>query len=73
LFGTKLPCKFRICERWKHANPTEEVAKAILYTVTSYNIELIALVGNDIIMMMETKKSMSNEDFRRMMMQSCIG
>jgi hypothetical protein len=60
LFGTRLPCKFKICERLEHANSPEEVTKAILYTITSYNIELIAVVGNDIIMMMETKKSLSN-------------
>jgi hypothetical protein len=40
--------------------PPEEVTQAMLYTVTSYNIELIAVIGNDIIMMMEIKKSLSN-------------
>ena len=57
----------------EHATPPEEVAKAILHVVTSNNPELRFPVGNDIIMMLETKKSMSDEDFRKMMMQSIIG
>jgi short-subunit dehydrogenase len=57
----------------EHATPPEEVAKAILHAVTSNNPELRYLVGNDMIMMAETKKSMSDEDFRKMMMQSIIG
>ena len=57
----------------EHATPPEEVAKAILHAVISNNPELRHLVGNDIIMMAETKKSMSDEDFRKMMMQSIIG
>ncbi len=57
----------------EHATPPEEVAKAILHAVTSNNPELRFPVGNDIIMMLETKKSMSDEDFRNMMMQSIIG
>jgi short-subunit dehydrogenase len=57
----------------EHATPPEEVAKAILHVVTSNNPELRYLVGNDMIMMAETKKSMSDEDFRKMMMQSIIG
>jgi short-subunit dehydrogenase len=57
----------------EHATPPEEVAKAILHAVISNNPELRSLVGNDIIMMLETKKSMSDEDFRKMMMQSIIG
>jgi short-subunit dehydrogenase len=57
----------------EHATPPEEVAKAILHAITSNNPELRYLVGNDMIMMTETKKSMSDEDFRKMMMQSIIG
>lgn len=57
----------------EHATPPEEVAKAILHVVTSNNPELRFPIGNDIIMMLETKKSMSDEDFRKMMMQSIIG
>jgi short-subunit dehydrogenase len=57
----------------EHATPPEEVAKAILRVVTSNNPELRFPIGNDIIMMLETKKSMSDEDFRKMMMQSIIG
>ena len=57
----------------EHATPAEEVAKAILHAITSNNPELRYLVGNDMIMMAETKKSMSDEDFRKMMMQSIIG
>ena len=57
----------------EHATPPEEVAKAILHVVTSNNPELRFPVGNDIIMMLETKKSMSDEDFRKIMMQSIIG
>jgi short-subunit dehydrogenase len=57
----------------EHATPPEEVAKAILHVVTSTNPELRFPIGNDIIMMLETKKSMSDEDFRKMMMQSIIG
>ena len=57
----------------EHATPPEEVAKAILHPVISNNPELRYLVGNDIIMMAETKKSMSDEDFRKMMMQNIIG
>ena len=57
----------------EHATPPEEVAKAILHVVTSNNPEVRFPVGNDIIMMLETKKSMSDEDFRKMMMQSIIG
>jgi short-subunit dehydrogenase len=57
----------------EHATPPEEVAKAILHAITSNNPELRYLVGNDMIMMVETKKSMSEEDFRKMMMQSIIG
>ena len=57
----------------EHATPPEEVAKAILHAVISNNPELRYLVGNDIIMMAETKKSMSDEDFRKMMMQNIIG
>ena len=57
----------------EHATPPEEVAKAILHAVTTNNPELRYLVGNDMIMMAETKKSMSDEDFRKMMMQSIIG
>jgi short-subunit dehydrogenase len=57
----------------EHATPPEEVAKAILHAITSNNPELRYLVGNDIIMMAETKKSMSDEDFRKMMMQSILG
>jgi short-subunit dehydrogenase len=57
----------------EHATPPEEVAKAILHAVTSNNLELRFPVGNDIIMMLETKKSMSDEDFRNMMMQNIIG
>ena len=57
----------------EHATPPEEVAKAILHAVISNNPELRYLVGNDMIMMAETKKSMSDEDFRKMMMQSIIG
>jgi short-subunit dehydrogenase len=57
----------------EHATPPEEVAKAILHAVISKNPELRYLVGNDMIMMAETKKSMSDEDFRKMMMQSIIG
>ena len=57
----------------EHATPPEDVAKAILHAITSNNPELRYLVGNDIIMMAETKKSMSDEDFRKMMMQSIIG
>jgi short-subunit dehydrogenase len=57
----------------EHATPPEEVAKAILHAVTSNNPELRFPVGNDIIMMLEKKKSMSDEDFRNMMMQSIIG
>jgi NAD(P)-dependent dehydrogenase (short-subunit alcohol dehydrogenase family) len=57
----------------EHATPPEEVAKAILHAVNSNNPELRYLVGNDMIMMAETKKSMSDEDFRKMMMQSIIG
>jgi short-subunit dehydrogenase len=57
----------------EHATPPEEVAKAILHAITSNNPELRYLVGNDMIMMAETKKSMSDEDFRKMMMQSIIG
>jgi short-subunit dehydrogenase len=57
----------------EHATPAEEVAKAILHAITSNNPELRYLVGNDIIMMAETKKSMSDEDFRKMMMQSILG
>jgi short-subunit dehydrogenase len=43
----------------EHATPPEEVAKAILHAVISKNPELRYLVGNDIIMMAETKKSTS--------------
>ena len=57
----------------EHATPPEEVAKAILHAITSNNPELRYLVGNDMIMMAETKRSMSDEDFRKMMMQSIIG
>jgi short-subunit dehydrogenase len=57
----------------EHATPPEQVAKAILHAVTYNNPELRFPVGNDIIMMLETKKSMSDEDFRNMMMQSIIG
>ena len=57
----------------EHATPPEEVAKVILHAVISNNPELRYLVGNDMIMMAETKKSMSDEDFRKMMMQSIIG
>ena len=57
----------------EHATPPEEVAKAILHAITSNNPELRYLVGNDMIMMAETKKSMSDEDFRKMMMQTIIG
>lgn len=57
----------------EHATPPEEVAKAILHAVISNNPELRYLVGNDIIMMAETRKSMSDKDFRKMMMQSIIG
>lgn len=57
----------------EHATPPEEVAKAILHVVTSNNPELRFPIGNDIIMMLETKKSMSDEDFRKMMMQNIIG
>ena len=57
----------------EHATPPEEVAKTILHAITSNNPELRYLVGNDMIMMVETKKSMSEEDFRKMMMQSIIG
>lgn len=57
----------------EHATPPEEVAKAILHVVTSNKPELRFPVGNDIIMMLETKKSMSDEDFRKMMIQSIIG
>ena len=57
----------------EHATPPEEVAKAILHAITSNNPKLRYLVGNDMIMMAETKKSMSDEDFRKMMMQSIIG
>jgi NAD(P)-dependent dehydrogenase (short-subunit alcohol dehydrogenase family) len=57
----------------EHATPPEEVAKAILHAVITKNPELRSLVGNDIIMMLETKKSMSDEDFRKMMMHSIIG
>ena len=57
----------------EHATPPEEVAKAILHVVTSNNPELRFPIGNDIIMMLETKKSMSDEDFRKIMMQSIIG
>jgi short-subunit dehydrogenase len=57
----------------EHATPPEEVAKVILHAVITKNPELRSLVGNDIIMMLETKKSMSDEDFRKMMMQSIIG
>jgi NAD(P)-dependent dehydrogenase (short-subunit alcohol dehydrogenase family) len=57
----------------EHATPPEEVANAILHAITSNNPELRYLVGNDMIMMAETKKSMSDEDFRKMMMQSIIG
>jgi NAD(P)-dependent dehydrogenase (short-subunit alcohol dehydrogenase family) len=57
----------------EHATPPEEVAKAILHAVISNNPKLRYLVGNDMIMMSETKKSMSDEDFRKMMMQSIIG
>jgi short-subunit dehydrogenase len=57
----------------EHATRPEEVAKAILHAITSNNPELRYLVGNDMIMMAETKKNMSDEDFRKMMMQSIIG
>jgi short-subunit dehydrogenase len=57
----------------EHATPPEEVANAIMHAITSNNPELRYLVGNDMIMMAETKKSMSDEDFRKMMMQSIIG
>lgn len=57
----------------EHATSPEEVAKTILHAVTSKNPKLRSLVGNDIIMMMETKKSMSDEDFQKMMMQSIMG
>jgi NAD(P)-dependent dehydrogenase (short-subunit alcohol dehydrogenase family) len=57
----------------EHATPPEEVAKAILHAAISNNPELRYLVGNDMIMMAETKKRMSDEDFRKMMMQSIIG
>jgi NAD(P)-dependent dehydrogenase (short-subunit alcohol dehydrogenase family) len=57
----------------EHATPPEEVAKTILHAVISNNPKLRYLVGNDMIMMAETKKSMSDEDFRKMMMQSIIG
>jgi short-subunit dehydrogenase len=57
----------------EHATLPEEVAKAILHAVISNNPELRYLVGNDIIMMAETRKSMSDKDFRKMMMQSIIG
>ena len=57
----------------EHATPPEEVANVILHAITSNNPELRYLVGNDMIMMAETKKSMSDEDFRKMMMQSIIG
>ena len=57
----------------EHATPPEEVAKTILHATISNNPELRYLVGNDMIMMAETKKSISDEDFRKMMMQSIIG
>jgi NAD(P)-dependent dehydrogenase (short-subunit alcohol dehydrogenase family) len=57
----------------EHATPPEEVANAIMLAITSNNLELRYLVGNDMIMIAETKKSMSDEDFRKMMMQSIIG
>ena len=57
----------------EHATPPEEVAKAILHAAISNNPKLRYRVGNDMIMMAETKKSMSDEDFRKMMMQSIIG
>jgi NAD(P)-dependent dehydrogenase (short-subunit alcohol dehydrogenase family) len=57
----------------EHATPPEEVANAIMHAITSNNPQLRYLVGNDMIMMAETKKSMSDEDFRKMMMQSIIG
>lgn len=57
----------------EHATRPEEVANAIMHAITSNNPELRYIVGNDMIMMTETKKCMSDEDFRKMMMQSIIG
>jgi len=56
----------------EHGTPTEEVAKAILKAVTAENPEPRYLVGNDAVMMMEARKSMSDAEFENFMKKDII-
>lgn len=56
----------------EHGTPTEEVAKAILKAVTAENPEPRYLVGNDAVMMMEARKSMSDAEFEKFMKKDII-
>jgi NAD(P)-dependent dehydrogenase (short-subunit alcohol dehydrogenase family) len=52
------------------SSPPEEVAKAILGVVTSENPQLRYTVGNDAATMIQARVSMSENQFKKMIMQN---
>jgi hypothetical protein len=54
------------------ASPPDVVAKAVLKAVTSENPSMRYLAGKDVEKWMEAKRSMSDEEFHKMMKQNMM-
>jgi short-subunit dehydrogenase len=56
----------------EHATSPSEVAKMILQVLTTDDPKQRYIVGNDVAMILEAKKNLSDIEFKKMMMQSII-
>jgi len=56
----------------EHATPPIEVAKVILQALKTDEPKQRYVVGNDAAMILEAKKSLSDIEFKKMMMQNII-
>jgi hypothetical protein len=56
----------------EHATHPADVANVILHAINDDKPQLRYLVGNDIAMVAEAKRNMSEAEFRRIMMQEVL-
>jgi hypothetical protein len=62
-----------VCGRLLNATSADVVAKVVLRAVTSKNPNSKYLAGKDAETLMESKRSMSEDEFNKMMKQNLIG
>ena len=56
----------------QHAPPPEKIAKVILETITNENPKFRNTVGEDINMLMDARKKMSDLEFHKLMVQTLL-